>query len=247
MRSYKIFYEIGPDGECLAHALDLPGCVIRGQSQSEVIANLPEAIQNHLAWLERHGEQVGEKSSLELLMGGTSLGAGPFRRGDTAALIVDDLVPLTVVEMDNTYFRRSGYARKDLLILVGSLDENALDWRKEEGEMTIREILRHIGNAEEWYLSRLVAVESLPNEWDHDEEMPVLEFLEMVRRTSIERFRQLTKAELSGITRPEHWTRHPEERWTVRKALRRMLEHELEHISHIRQVLDAFRFQEGLR
>ncbi len=33
----------------------------------------------------------------------------------------------------------------------------------------------HIGNAEEWYVSRLVPAETLPAEWAHDDTMPIFD------------------------------------------------------------------------
>ena len=239
-----VFLEIGPDGECLAHALDLPGCVLRGKSQSEVMTTMENTAGEYLAWLTRHGEDVELLEPLTLRIVGTTFGAGPFRRGDQAALVAADMHPPTREEMEKVYFRRAAYAHQDLFALVEGLSDEVLGWRENMDAMTIREILRHIGNAEQWYISRLVPVETLPSEWNHDGEMPELEFLDMARRTAIERLRVLTQAELSAITCPEHWTNHPEERWTVRKALRRMLEHELEHIAHIRQILEAFRNQD---
>jgi len=128
-----------------------------------------------------------------------------------------------------------------LLGLVDDLPQQVLGWRKNEGEMTIGEILRHIGNAEQWYVSRLVPAETLPQEWDRDEGMSIFEFLEMERATALERLRQLSSSELSAITRPTHWTRNPEEPWTARKALRRLVEHELEHIAHIQHLLNDYR------
>jgi uncharacterized damage-inducible protein DinB len=240
MRVYHIFLEIGELGECLAHVLDLPGCVLRKESQGEALKGMPERIRDHLAWLEGHGEAVEEIETIELRIVNTSEGFGPFCRGDRAALFPEDLLVPTPEEMESVYFKRADYARQDLIDLVQGLPAPVLDRRMEEGSMTIREILRHIGNAEQWYVSRLVPAETLPQEWDHDADMPILEFLEMERRTALERLRQLSEDELSAITYPAQWTNYPEEPWTARKALRRLIEHESEHIAHIRQLLDDY-------
>lgn len=135
------------------------------------------------------------------------------------------------------HFRRASYSRADLLALVRNLSNERLDWKVERDTMSIHEILRHIGNAEEWYVSRLVDPQTLPAEWAHDESLPIFEFLELERRTALDRLRRLTDRELAEVFYPKQWTDHPEEPWTARKALRRFLEHEREHISHIRQVL----------
>jgi hypothetical protein len=102
---------------------------------------------------------------------------------------------------------------------------------------TIREILRHVGNAGEWYVSRLVPPETLPPEWEHDDRLPILEFLEMEGRTAVDRLRRLTDDVLAAVVTQPRWTDHPEEPWTARKALRRRIEHELEHLAQIESLL----------
>jgi antitoxin HicB len=240
MTLFQIYLEIGDEGECLAHILDLPGCVLRGESLAEVLDGMPDAIRAYMEWLRRHGESVEETDALELRVVEINQGFGPFRRGDRAALFPADLLPPTRDEMENLYFKYANYARHDLFELVRKLPEQVLDWRMEKGAMTIREILRHIGNAEQWYISRLVPAETLPKEWEVDADMPILEFLELERRTGLERLRQLSEDELSAITHPVHWTKYPEEPWTARKALRRLVEHEIEHIAHIREILNEY-------
>ena len=78
----------------------------------------------------------------------------------------------------------------------------------------------------------------MPPEWEHDEDMPSLDFLEMERRTAEARLRRLTEAERSDVFYPQHWTRHSEEPWTARKVMRRCLEHEREHTAQIRRMLE---------
>lgn len=106
---------------------------------------------------------------------------------------------------------------------------------------SLRRVLRHIGNAEEWYVSRLVGPETLPAEWEHDENLPLLQFLALERRTVVDRLRRLTDDELSRVVYPSQWTDHPEEPWTARKALRRLIEHEREHTAQVREILVARR------
>jgi len=69
----------------------------------------------------------------------------------------------------------------------------------------------------------------------------MFEFLEMERRTAVARLRQLTEEERSGVFYLTHWTEHPEEPWTARKALRRFLEHERGHTAQARKILAARR------
>jgi hypothetical protein len=165
-------------------------------------------------------------------------------RGDKAALFGPDREPLSRSELE-TCLRYAGYSRADLLALTHRLPDAVLDWRPGPDDphaheaMTIREILRHVGNAEEWFVSRLVHPDRLPVQWQDDAEMPILLFLEMERRTAMALLRELTDAEREDVTYPTWFTDHPDEPWTARKALRRLLEHEREHTRHIREILSS--------
>jgi uncharacterized damage-inducible protein DinB len=124
---------------------------------------------------------------------------------------------------------------------VAELPDELLDWQPDPESLTLRRILRHVGNAEEWYVSRLVPPDTLPPEWEHDEDLPIFEFLAMERRTAVERLRRLTEEERRAVVRPTAWTEHPDEEWTAHKSLRRFLEHEREHTWHVREVMAARR------
>ncbi len=225
----------------MAHVPDLPGCFVRALSRDEALRRVPEAIRETFAWLRRHGEAApAEEEPVEIEIAAESAGFGPFDPGDAAALLPPDREPLSPEEMERA-FRLMAYARADLLALVRDLPDELLDWQPDEQSFSIRRLLRHVGNAEEWYVSRLVAPETLPPEWAHDEGMPVLEFLEMERRTAIARLRELTREERTDVFYPAHWTGHPEEPWTARKVLRRFLEHEREHTAQVREILERRR------
>jgi len=238
---YTIYLEPGPAGPCMAHVLDLPGCFVRAANRDEALRRLPDAIRDYHAWLRRHGEPAPpEEEPIEIKVAGESAGFGPFDPGDAAALFPPDREPVTPEEMEH-HFRLMGHARADLLDLVRDLPDEVLDWQPDAESFSIRRLLRHIGNAEEWYVSRIVPPETLPPAWEHDENLPLFEFLEMERRTAVERLRQLTTEERSGVFYPTQWTDHPDEPWTARKALRRFLEHEREHTAQAREVLASWR------
>jgi predicted RNase H-like HicB family nuclease/uncharacterized damage-inducible protein DinB len=229
MRIFPVYLEIADDGRCMAHVLDLTGCTVRAPSRDEALHRLPDAIRDHHAWLRRHGEPAPpEEEPIGIEVAGESTGFGPFDPGDAAALFPPDREPVTHEGMER-HFHLMAHARADLLALVRDLPDDLLDWQPDPQSFSIRRLLRHVGNAEEWYVSRLVPPETLPPEWEHDEELPIFELLEMERRTAMARLRQLSDEERSGVFYPTCWTQHPDEPWTAHKALRRFLEHEREH------------------
>ena len=247
MAHYAVYLEMGAEGRCLAHVLDLPGCVVRAPTRGEALEALPEAIRAHWAWLRRHGEDAppaGEPAEIEVA---EEQAGGPFDPGDAAALFTPDRGPLSGEEMEVT-FRLMGHARADLLALVRELPDAVLDWPPihtgagpGQPAFTLRRLLRHVGNAEEWYVSRLVPPETLPPEWEDDEQLSLFDFLEMERRTVLARLRQLDEAQRGEAYHPTAWTEHPEEAWTARKALRRAVEHERQHTAQARRILAAYR------
>jgi predicted RNase H-like HicB family nuclease/uncharacterized damage-inducible protein DinB len=241
MAHYAAYLEIADDGRCLAHVLDLPGLVVRAQTAKEALGLLPKAIDEYHAWLQQHGEPVTlSTGAIEIDVAGESVGFGPFERRSAAALFPPDKEAVAPEEMERT-FRLMAHSRADLLALVRDLPDRVLDWKPDAKALSIRGLLRHVGNAEEWYVSRLVPPETLPPEWADDEDVPIFEFLEMERASAVERLRQLTEGERSNIFYPTGWTDHPREPWTARKVLRRFLEHEREHTWQVREILDAQR------
>jgi predicted RNase H-like HicB family nuclease/uncharacterized damage-inducible protein DinB len=237
MPHYPVYLEIADDGRCMAHVLDLPGCVVRAPTRDEALSLLPGAMRDYHAWLRRHGELAPSGDEpIEVEVAGESSGIGPFDRRSAAALFPPEQRPITPDEMER-YFHLMGYSRVDLLALVRDLPDDVLDWQPHPESFTIRGLLRHVGNAEKWYVSRLVDLEALPPEWSDDERLPILEFLEMTRRTAVGQLQHLTQAERSGVFYTAHRAWEPGEPWTARKVLRRFLEHEQEHTNQVREIL----------
>lgn len=241
MAKYAVYLECGKGGLCMAHVLDLPGCFVRAANRSQALQALPEAIGAVAAWLRQHNEPApGEAEAVLLEVAEEINDIGPFDPGDAAALFQPERASIDPKEMENA-FRLMGHSRHDLLELIDGLPEEALPWQPYEQAFSIQRTLRHIGNAEEWYVSRILPAERLPAEWEHDDEMPLMEFLHMQRATALDCLRRLSAEERSGVYYPTRWTKHPGEAWTARKVLRRFLEHEREHTAQIRELIQQWR------
>ena len=244
MACYSVYLETADDGRCMAHVPDLPGCFVRAPTRDEALSGVLEAILEHLDWLRRHGEPVpSAEESFEFKIAGESRGYGPFDRRSAAALFPPDWESITPKEVAR-HFRLMAYARADLLALVRDLPDEVLDWQPDPQSFNIRRLLRHVGNAEKWYVSRIVPPETLPPEWERDKDLAplsIIEFLEMTRRTAVARLERLTEEERADVFYPVGWTDHPDEPWTARKVLRRFLEHEREHTRQVQGILTAWR------
>jgi uncharacterized damage-inducible protein DinB/predicted RNase H-like HicB family nuclease len=241
MARYAVFLETAGGGPWLGHVLALPGCSVQAGSRDQVLDALPEAIRAYHSWLRGHGEAAPtEEERVRLEVAAEVSGVGPFDPGDAAALFPPDQEPVTREEME-AHFRLMDYARADLVALTGRMCDELLDWDPGPGCLTIRRVLRHVGNAEQWYVSRVVPPASLPAEWHRDETLPLWDFLEMGRRTAVERLRGLSVEERAGVFYPSAWTEHPDEAWTLRKVLRRFVEHEREHTGQVVEILELRR------
>lgn len=55
---FRIFIEADEDGVFVAECPTLPGCVSQGDTRSEALANIHDAIGGYLASLKQHGEPI---------------------------------------------------------------------------------------------------------------------------------------------------------------------------------------------
>ena len=64
---YRVLIEPDEDGVFVAEVPALPGCVSQGNTRTEAIANIKEAIATYLASLQKHGEPVPPPVSEEVV------------------------------------------------------------------------------------------------------------------------------------------------------------------------------------
>lgn len=197
----------------VAHVPALPGAAARGKTVEEAKENVRAAIHEYLSLLHNVGEQV-PRGDGEIHL--------EFEEVDTTTFLTDyDTLRPNEIE---TLFRWMAISRQELMDLVKSAPVEALDWKAGENSLTLREIICHIAEADLWYTERL-------KQWP---EAPLFR-LAATRGVALERLRSLTEAERNSATV------HEGQEWTPRKVMRRMLEHEREHITEIGRLLDRYR------
>ncbi len=237
MTKYQAHVEVDESGMVMVHVLSLPGCFTRSTDRDDALFRALDAVRCYMSWLRSHGERVATGPiDVEAVTPDQTLEEGPFHPGGAAAMFEPDRVPVTDDDLDR-HFQLMAYSRADLVALVKDLPDRTLDLQLDSKSLSIRRALRHLGNVEQWYVSRLVDPSTLPREWADDESMPILDFLTMERTTAIERLRHLSEYERSEVIRSPRFTSHPDEPWTARKVLRRFLEHEIEHTGQILRIL----------
>jgi predicted RNase H-like HicB family nuclease/uncharacterized damage-inducible protein DinB len=193
----------------IAHVPALPGASARGQTIEEAKENIKEAIKSYLSLLRDVGETVPKASEDAYF---------EFEEVSTTTFPTDyDMLRPNEME---TLFRWMAISRQELVDLVKGLSEDDFDWKLDDDTPSIREIICHIAEADLWYTDRL-------KKWP---EAPLFR-LAAARGVALERLRALTEEERASMTT------YDGQDWPPRKIMRRMLEHEREHIRQLQELL----------
>lgn len=213
----------------MIHVLDLLGCVALGPTTEDALAATPDAIRAFRRFLRRHGEPLDADGLFatriaEHVTAGAWLGNGsPYLlfRPDRAALTEDEL---------DRYLRRFRWLREELAGWAASRTPAQLDATPAGGGRTARAILLHVIGPTGSYLS--AALGSAPgfSAVSRAAERGELALPEALLRTATlaeERVRATTPRERAALRELPKGPR------TLRQALRRMLEHDWEHLAEL--------------
>ena len=242
MNIMKVAVETGTTGLWYGRFIDLIGTHARAQTLEQLLDELKEEVIYHNTWLKRHSEPTIKISGLkievaELVRDVELLGES----GGSVACFKYDLKPVDeqIIEKCLCYM---DFNRQDLLELIKGISEEKLNFTPNGKKRNIIQILNHICNAEEWYISRLgsetdiVYEQNLGIPLDKSDELSVYERMNIVRKACKKTLKE-TLIKKDGIFMRPEYTQYPNEQWDARKVLRRFLEHEREHIYNIRWYL----------
>ena len=229
----KVGLENNLDGRSLAWVLDYPGCFAYGKDGSEALLNVPAALLVYRDWLGRHTSDSWLKDlgdfDVRLVETWTVYWINQeyevARDGfQVESFFHRDWKPLDVVEVRRAALLLK-WEREDLLKLVQDLGDAKLDQAYPGERWSIRGILSHIGVAEWSYLQSL-GLEGVPKA-----RLPqdAFERLKVTRARTLE-----VLPDLAGL---EKVCGREGELWSPRKVLRRAIWHELDHIEHIRKLI----------
>lgn len=221
---YQVYLEDGIEGRALAWVLAYPGCYNYGATVDEALAGLPAAIIDYWAWRASHGDLVtpeAQEIEIEVVETFTVTYDGDY---EINAFFTPDGQSPSEEEIEEV-LRLLAYSRADLLALIADLPNATLDWQPDQESWSIRRILRHIGDAEAWYISRLGIAPG-----DHEMESEIAR-LASIRRMAMERIRAFPPGKRAQVYAPQG------ELWTLRKVLRRFIWHERDHLQQIANLL----------
>lgn len=231
--TYDVYLEESANGATLALILDLPGCFASGASREQALEHLQQALTDYHAWLRQHDDYTPEvhgpfvfdiKETFQITYDGEY---------EINSFFLPDAEPATEEDIEWA-LALMGWQREDVLERVSGLSNDALDWKPTHASdaLSIREHLDHIAQAEIWYMGRLdeqpprIVVADLPG--------PTLDRFQRVRQAAVMRVKTYPK-DLRGKV----FTHHGEQ-WSLRKALRRAVWHERDHLNQIDEVLAEY-------
>jgi predicted RNase H-like HicB family nuclease len=199
----------------LATVPAVPGCNASGRSRDEAIANVRRSFRAYLEVLEARGVIVEHWRDLD---------PDAFPVAPTPAsspLFPEDQVELQ--EHDLRDFLHVFEAQQAaLMALIASLTQNDLERNPDPDTWSVREALEHMMNTQASLLSRL-------ERWPDDP----FNTLQAIHRVVFQRFTVMDANDMKGT-----WTVRGRP-WSVRRVMRRILEHQWEHYGHIKEIIDA--------
>ncbi len=233
-----VWLEPGYDqGRTGAWMLAWPGCFTWAPDRDAALERAASAVGAHLDWLADHGEvlpllESGHPRVIEEVAADRD---GDYERN---ACFQADRRPVGAEELERL-LRRARWAREDLLTTVGRAralpDPGVLQGRPRSAERataaalltprSLDEVLRHLGQAEVWFTSRLdrgVRYDGPPADGDLDT------YLTASRAWFEARIRDLQGRDPAAAA-----TDGKGEAWTLFKVLRRYVYHGLDHLEEL--------------
>jgi predicted RNase H-like HicB family nuclease len=227
--TYALYLESGPQRrKTMAHALDLLGCVALGPTTEAALDDTPDAIRAYLRFLRRHGASDAQDPSVpfttqvvEHITSGSWLG-----NGSPYLIFAPDLIPLTDAELE-TCLRRCDWLCDDLAAWADARTPAQLEASPATGGRVSRAVLLHAlaaqGAALATALGSAPGFNALARAVERGERN-ISEALVASAAMVAERVGRLTPAQRSAVRTL------PSGQYTLRKALRRILEHNWEHL-----------------
>ena len=213
MSEPKIFVRASSHDYFVASVSAMPGCVGTGTTREAAIANARKAFRAYRELLEARGVSVEHWQGID---------PGTLAVDETtnAAILPGEEVPLEEHEVRD-FLHQFEASRAALISLVKGLSPDELEKKPTEALWSVREALEHIMTTDIALLAKL-------------EKWPDAPFgaLQAAHRIAFQRF---------SVMEPGDWVDHTilGRRWTTKKVMRRLLEHEFEHYEHIKEIMSA--------
>ncbi|HVC32121.1 MAG TPA: DinB family protein [Chloroflexota bacterium] len=230
MTTYALYLESGPRHRTtMVHVLDLLGCVAVGPTTEDALAATPGAIRAYRRFLHRHGESRDPDAPVETRVAEHVTEGQWLGNGSPYLMFGPDLEPVTEAEIA-TFLRRFAWLRDELASWAETRSDAQLDASPEGGGRTSRAILLHVLGPPGFYLA--AALGSAPG---FSRAAAAAERGELALPEALRRIAVMTADRVVATTSDERAAvrERGSDRRTLRKALRRTLEHDWEHLAEL--------------
>jgi uncharacterized damage-inducible protein DinB len=225
----RVGLENNNEGRSLAWVFDHPGCFAYGKDGTEAILRVPQALITYREWI---GEKTNDSWLSDLQDFDIALTevfeCYKFMLGDReteiTAYFQDDSRPLSATEIKQASLLLT-WTRDDLVLLISPLTLQKREQQFSGERWSINGVLRHVANANWWYLDRL-QMAGIPRD--------------QLSNHPVERLSQLHELMINSLSALKN---RPEileidgETWSARKVLRRALWHIRDHHFHIERLM----------
>ncbi|HXQ95655.1 MAG TPA: DinB family protein [Candidatus Acidoferrales bacterium] len=230
MTAYGLYVESGPKHrKTMVHALDLLGCVAVGPTTEAALDATPDAIRAFVRFRRRHGEEVDPDATFTTYVAEHVTEGDWLGNGSPYLAFAPDLEAPTDEEIEG-HLGRFRWLVEELADWARTRSDAELDEPPEGSGRTARSILLHILGSTGPYLA--AALGGAPGfsrvaTAAERHEMGIPEALLRTADLARDRVHATTPEERRGIRQSPAGPR------TLRKALRRMLEHPWEHLAEL--------------
>ena len=209
---------------CHAYINELPGAFVRGATEPEALAKAPKEIASYLAWLGRDQPQAPSVTVTQRWISQLAI-----EDADTEILLHADL-PKPTAEQFHDLCELALFSGESLEQLYHSAaDKDWLDPARDRMTFygrcpaSVEQVYQHIDRTQDYYVSRVGL-----------EISPAATGLMARRQEGLQRLAALWQAEEEAVIHEID-----DERWTVRKVLRRFIWHDRLHGRAIQRIMRA--------
>lgn len=213
MSDAKIYVTEAQPGYWLATIPVLPGCIASGTAREDAIAKARRAFHEYRALLEAHGVAIDHWKDID-----------PDKlsvdESWTPPLVLGEDQPFEEHEIRD-FLHQYEASRAAVIALVKRLSPEEIEKKPDDATWSVRQALEHMMTTDIALLSRI-------EKWPDD---PFTAY-QAVHRIIVQRF---------SVMEPDDWRDHTisGRRWTTKRVMRRLLEHEFEHYGHVKEIIAA--------
>jgi hypothetical protein len=220
MKTYELYLESGPQMKTTyVHVPALLGCMLNGPTTQAALDATPDMIRAYLAFMARAGESADPKAAFRTKIAEHATEGGFLG----SRFLPTDAKPMSSRESD-ALMRRLDALHGELRALTKGMSVKQLTAQPAKGR-AIRRILAHVCT-EGGYLRGVSGASRIQREADEGK-MDPLDALDRLQALEVERLASMTAAERREVIM------RGQNPWSVRSAVRRMLEHGWEHYAEI--------------